>query len=172
MSTFRKLFVPIAALFVLAGVSVFTRAGGFLYFLSATALMVPALSFGRRLQQPFRVFITGVVFILGFELCLSARVMGAGLTHYTFGMAISAFTWFAALLVLPFLRMWPLRSALLLIVAALPVCLGLALVTAEIEERTFIYRHGDSGIGPTPRWTDRNSWLSYDPHTQRLSGAD
>lgn len=172
MSTFRNLVFPIAALFMFGAVALLAPVGSFVCMLAVAALMVPGLAFGQRLQMPLRVFITGLVFVFAFALCLSGRVMGAGLTHHTLTMAISAFGIFAALPLLSFLRMWPLRLALLLITAALPICLGLALLAAEVEERSFISRYRESGVGPTPRWTDPNSWLSYDAQTRQLTGTD
>ena len=44
----------------------------------------------------------------------------------------------------------------------------------EIEPslKAFIQKHGETGIGPTARWTVSSHWLSYDAKTKKLSGSD
>ena len=49
---------------------------------------------------------------------------------------------------------------------------AMALLVAGIEERVFVIKYRDTGVGPTPRWTVGTHWLAYDRDTGRLYGSD
>jgi len=113
--------------------------------------------------------------ILGLEDSFSVTKgthLPLGYTDYSYKMAFMYFGIFAALPALCLARLWRGRMAVLLLTALLPVSLLAAGVVARVEERTFIARYQDVGVGPTPRWTVSMHWLSYDREAQRLNGSD
>jgi hypothetical protein len=74
-----------------------------------------------------------------------------------------------ALLCIP---IWGAKSGGIMISIAVPTFFLVAHWVCTIEERRFVEAHKANGIGPTPRHFDPQSWLSYDPLTGKLSGAD
>ena len=70
------------------------------------------------------------------------------------------------------LPLWRLRRGFLLLCLILPLSFGFGLTVAAIEERIFIYKYRETGVGPTPRWTVWNHWLAYDAETKELTGSD
>ena len=70
------------------------------------------------------------------------------------------------------LRLWRWKFGAILLGSLLPVGFALALVVAGIEERLFVIKYRDNGIGPTPRWMVGTHWLAYDRDTRRLYGSD
>jgi hypothetical protein len=70
------------------------------------------------------------------------------------------------------LRLWRLKLGAILLGSLLPIGFALALLVAGIEERVFIIKYRDTGIGPTPRWTVGTHWLAYDHAAGRLYGSD
>ena len=172
MITFRHIVLPIVAVLLFAVFVQFTRIGGVVCIVAMAILTLSGFIFGQRLPFALRVFITGLIIFFGYGMCLSGRAMSPGLTQYTMGMALYVFSLLALMPLLSLVRLWRPRLALLLIAAAFPLCFGLAFLTADVEERLFVRRYHDTGAGPTPRWTDSNSWLSYDAQTERLDGSD
>jgi hypothetical protein len=74
-----------------------------------------------------------------------------------------------ALLCIP---IWGARRGGIIITIAVPVFVLAAHCVCTIEEQMFVETHKAKGVGPTPRYFDPQSWLSYDPSTGKLSGAD
>ena len=172
MNNLRNVILPVVTVLVFAAFVQFTRIGGGVCIIAAAVATICGLVLGQRIPFALRVFITGLFLFFGYGMCLSGRAMAPGLTGYTASMALQAFSLLAALPLLSLLRLWRPRLAISLIAAALPLCFGLAFLTAHIEERLFVQRYHDTGVGPTARWTDSNSWLSYDAQTHRLDGSD
>ncbi len=172
MKRFRDIVLPITAVLLFAAVVQFTLAGGGICMLAVAALTLCGLIFGRSLPVSLRVFITGLVVYFGCGMCIAGRAMAPGFTVFTAGKALTMFSVFAIWPILSLLRLWPRRLAIRLISGAVPVCFVFAFLAADIEERLFVRRYRETGIGPTPRWTDSSSWLSYDAQTHQLNGSD
>jgi hypothetical protein len=172
MKTFQRIVLPIAAALAFSVFALLVPVGGPVCMILVAIFTVCGGIFGQRLPLALRVGITGVIIFFAFAMFLAGRAMAPKLTHDTVKMAFTMFGLLASVPVLSLLRLWRFPVALRLISVALPVCFGFAMLTAEIEERLFVQRYRETGIGPTPRWTDSNSWLSYDAQTHQLNGAD
>jgi glucose dehydrogenase len=146
--------------------------GGLILIVATAALALTAAIGGTRLPLALRLFATIIIFYFGYSMCLVGRTMEPLLTRYTVSMALASFGLFAVVPSLSLLRLWTRRAALVLVIAVLPLSLVAASVVAGIEERIFAQKHRDTGVGPTPRWTVSNHWLSYDRDTQHLNGSD
>ena len=94
------------------------------------------------------------------------------LTRCTVSMALTCFSGFALMPTLSLLRLWRRSVAVALVIVVLPLSFVAASVVAAIEEQRFVQKHQDTGVGPTPRWTVSNHWLSYDRATGHLNGSD
>jgi len=114
---------------------------------------------------------TGVVLWLSWELAVGGRSMGPGFGYFH---NIHPLVYFPLVIVptLPCLAFWGLKRGALVASVAVLLILVAAHCACTIEERMFIAKHRDTGIGPTPRHFDRNSWLAYDADTGQLTGAD
>jgi len=155
-----------------AAMEVIPVAGGEICLGVSVLLLIAALARGRSLPLSIRVFATGFFFYYGYSMTLVGRTMEPGLTRYTVGWALFCFGLFALVPSLSLLRLWRLPVALALLTLVLPGSFGAALLTAEIEERSFVLRNREFGIGPTARWTVSHHWLSYDREEQKLYGSD
>jgi glucan phosphoethanolaminetransferase (alkaline phosphatase superfamily) len=147
-------------------------AGGLVAMIVVILAALLAVIVGSRLPLIVRLLITGLVFEFGYSMCLVGRTMEPGFTGHTLGMALFMFVLFASLPFLSLIRIWSRRTGLWLLVVALPVSLGIAVLVAAFEEWQFVQRHRTTGIGPTARWTVSNHWLSYDAAQQQLHGSD
>jgi hypothetical protein len=151
--------------------------GGLLFLIVVSATVLTSLAGGKDLPLGFRVFATAAIFYFGYAMCLIGRTEEPGhlLLGYSEPTYKSAFLYFAMLAATPALclaRLWRRRLAILFLTALLPVCLIAAGVVASIEERQFIARYRDVGVGPTARRTVSMHWLSYDRDARRLNGSD
>jgi hypothetical protein len=151
--------------------------GGLLFLIVVSATALTSLAGGANLPLGFRVFATAAIFYLGYAMCLIGRTEEPGhlFLGYSEHTCQSAFLYFGLLAATPALclaRLWRRRLAVLFLTALLPVCLIAAGVVASLEERQFIARYHDVGVGPTARWTVSMHWLSYDRDAQRLNGSD
>jgi hypothetical protein len=172
VSTFRHIILPAVGVVLFAVFVEFVKVGGAVCLLAVAALTLSGLIFGQRLPLALRIFSTGLMIYFGYSACLSGRAMAPNLTEYTIGTALHLFSLMALVPFLSLLRLWSLRVAVALIGMALPFCFGLAFLVADIEERLFVRRYQDTGVGPTARWTDSSCWLSYDAQSKRLEGSD
>jgi hypothetical protein len=171
MNTRSQLILGIILVATAAAATEFLPAGGFIWMLLTTILVLVMVVFGSRLPFIFRVIATGFTFYLAYQMCLLGRTMEPFLSAYTLRMALLHFGIFAALPTIALIRGWQGGSRALVCSLILPVAFVCACSVAAFEESRFISQHG-SGIGPTPRWTVSNHWLAYDPATDRLYGSD
>jgi hypothetical protein len=162
----------IGAAVLLAVLLEFVPAGGLIAMGAAVALALTAALAGTRLPLMLRVFATAFILYYGSSMCLVGRTMEPGLTRYTLTRAVTFFGLFAALPTLSLLRLWQRRLAVMLTLAAMPLSLIAAALVAGMEEHWFVQKYQETGVGPTPRWTVSDHWLSYDRETRQLSGSD
>jgi hypothetical protein len=140
--------------------------------LLGTALIISLAAGTRHLSLLARVFITTQIFCWNFMLCLLGRTVEPGITRGNTSMALLYFGIYGFVPGLCLLRLWRWKLGAIFLGALLPVGFALALVVAGIEERVFVIKYRDTGIGPTPRWTVGTHWLAYDRDTGRLYGSD
>ena len=140
--------------------------------LLGTALIISLAAGTRHLSLLARVFITTQIFCWIFMLCLLGRTVEPGITRGNTSMALLYFGIYGFVPGLCLLRLWRWKLGAIFLGALLPVGFALALVVAGIEERVFVIKNRDTGIGPTPRWTVGTHWLAYDRDTGRLYGSD
>ncbi len=146
--------------------------GGLVLMVTVGAVALTAAIGGTRLPLALRVCATTFIIYFGYSMCLVGRTMEPGFTGYTLGMALTCFGLFAAVPGLSLLRIWSPKVALALLVAILPLSLTAAAVVAGLEEHLLVQKYRNTGVGPTPRWTVSNHWLSYDRETRLLNGSD
>ena len=137
-----------------------------------TGLIISLAAGTRHLSLPARIFITTQIFCWNFMLCLLGRTIEPGITRGNTSMALIYFGIYGIIPGLCLLRLWRLKLGAIFLGSLLPVGFALALVVAGIEERVFVIKYRDTGIGPTPRWTVGTHWLAYDRDTGRLYGSD
>jgi O-antigen ligase len=147
-------------------------AGGLVLMVAVAVLALTAAVGGTRLPLGLKVFATASLFYFGYAMCLIGRTMEPRLTTSTVGMALYYFGLFAVVPTLSLLRLWRQRVAVALVIVVLPLSLFAAAVVAGVEEHLFIQKYRDTGVGPTPRWTVSNHWLSYDRVAGKLHGSD
>ena len=125
----------------------------------------------KRLIFIAKLFGTGGVLWLSWEFAVGGRSMGPG---FSFFKNIHPLVYFLLVIIPPLLCLafWGLRRGGVMISAAVVLILVAAHCACTIEERMFVEKHKEAGIGPTPRHFDRNSWLAYDAATGKLTGAD
>ena len=172
MTRFHQIALSFAALAAYIVVSELIPGGGFLDLVAIGLGVILAVIFGPRLHFCARLFITGVLFDFGYEMCLVGRTSEPGLNGYTAGLALFYFGLFVPMPLCVLLRLWQPRVAVTLAMVSLPICLGLALLAAGTEEYLFVQRYHVTGAGTTKRWTVSNHWLSYDAERQQLHGSD
>jgi hypothetical protein len=141
-------------------------------FLLGTTLIISLAAGTRHLSLPARIFITTQIFCWNFMLCLLGRTVEPGITMGNTYMALIYFGIYVFVPGLCLLRLWRLKLGAILLGSLLPIGFALALLVAGIEERVFIIKYRDTGIGPTPRWTVGTHWLAYDHAAGRLYGSD
>jgi hypothetical protein len=141
-------------------------------FLLGTTLIISLAAGTRHLSLPARIFITTQIFCWNFMLCLLGRTVEPGITMGNTYMALIYFGIYGFVPGLCLLRLWRLKLGAILLGSLLPIGFALALLVAGIEERVFIIKYRDTGIGPTPRWTVGTHWLAYDHAAGRLYGSD
>jgi hypothetical protein len=140
--------------------------------LLGTALIISLAAGTRHLSLLARVFITTQIFCWNFMLCLLGRTVEPGITRGNTSMVLLYFGMYGIVPGLCLLRLWRAKLGAIFLGSLLPVGFALALVVAGIEERVFVIKYRDTGIGPTPRWTVGTHWLAYDRDTGRLYGSD
>ena len=147
--------------------------GELIYLVLLGATLIITLATGtRHLSMPARIFITTQIFCWNFMLCLLGRTVEPGITRGNTSMALLYFGIYGFVPGLCLLRLWRWKLGAIFLGSLLPVGFALALVVAGIEERVFIIKYRDTGVGPTPRWTVGIHWLAYDRDTGRLYGSD
>jgi len=166
------IFCGISATVFLAAVSESLPGGGLILILAAAALALVSAIGGNRLPLALRVFATSFILYFAYSMCLVGRTMEPHFTRYTVSMALTFFGLFAMVPTVSLLRLWRRRIAVALVIAVLPLSLTAAAIVAGIEEHLFVEKYRNTGVGPTPRWTVSNHWLSYDREARHLNGSD
>jgi hypothetical protein len=147
--------------------------GEVIYLVLLGATLIISLAAGvRHLSLSARTFITTQIFCWNFMLCLLGRTVEPGITRGNTSMALLYFGSYGFVPGLCLMRLWRLKLGAIFLGSLLPVGFALALVVAGIEERVFVFKYRDTGIGPTPRWTVGTHWLAYDRDTGRFYGSD
>jgi hypothetical protein len=151
----------------------FLPKGELIYLVLLGVALIISLAAGtRHLSLPARTFITTQIFCWNFFLCLLGRTVEPGITRGNTTMVLLYFGIYGIVPGLCLLRLWRLKLGAILLGSLLPVGFALALIVAGIEERVFVIKYRDMGIGPTPRWTVGTHWLAYDRDAGRLYGSD
>jgi len=146
--------------------------GELIYLILLGAALIISLAAGtRHLSLPARTFITTQIFCWNFMLCLLGRTVEPGITRGNTCMVLLYFRIYGFVPGLCLLRLWRWKFGAILLGSLLPVGFALALVVAGIEERVFVIKYRDTGVGPTPRWTVGSHWLGYDRDSGRLNPA-
>ena len=171
-NTWQIILAIILAIAFFAGFG-FLPNGSLIYLLLFAAALIISLAAGtRHLSLSARVFITTQIFCWNFMLCLLGRTVEPDITRGNTIMALFYFGIYGIVPGLCLLRLWRWKFGAILLGSLLPVGFALALVLAGIEERVFVIKYRDTGVGPTPRWTVGTHWLAYDHDTGRLYGSD
>jgi hypothetical protein len=136
------------------------------------ALIISLAAGTRHLSLSARIFITTQIFCWSFMLCLLGRTVEPGITRGNTSMVFLYFGIYGIVPGLCLLRLWRWKLGAILLGSLLPVGFALALVVAGTEERVFVIKYRETGVGPTPRWTVGTHWLAYDRDSGRLYGSD
>lgn len=171
MSSRLQFILGAAVVLVAAVVAEFVPASGLMWALCTAILALTVAIRGRGLSLTFRVVATGFTFYYAYHMCLMGRTMEPSLSAFTMRMALLHGVFFAALPTVALLSGWQGRARVLVCSLLLPVAFTGACSVAAFEEARFMAQHS-SGVGPTPRWTVPNHWLSYDSSTGQLHGSD
>ena len=172
LNTGVQILSGLLATAAIAALSEAVPVGGVAFLVVVVALAIAAFTRGERLPLTVKVLVTASIYYLGYSVCLGGRTMEPRLNAHAVSMALLSFVLFAAAPTISIVRLWRPRVALILMAAILPVSLLTAATVAAVEEHLFIQKYRDTSVGPTPRWTVSNHWLSYDHKTQRLEGSD
>ena len=135
-------------------------------------LLLGGLIAGERSPAWIRALLSVLILYWAYGACLTGRTMEPHLSGTTFGMSLLCFASLGVWPGLVFLRLWPFRSGVILLIALFPAAFSIAALVAETEEHLFVQKHRITGIGPTARWTVPHHWLAYDRQAQRLNGSD
>jgi hypothetical protein len=166
------IFTTILAILVFVGFGFLPNGEPIYLVLLGAALIISLAAGARYLSLPARVFITTQIFCWNFMLCLLGRTVEPGITRGNTSMVLLYFGIYGFVPGLCLLRLWRWKFGAILLGSLLPVGFALALVVAGIEERVFVIKYRETGVGPTPRWTVGTHWLEYDRDTGRLYGSD
>lgn len=167
-NTWQIILVIILAIAFFAGFGFLPNGSPIYLLLFAVALIIGAAAGARLLSLPARIFITTQIFCWNFMLCLLGRTVEPGITRGNTSMVLLYFGIYGIVPGLCLLRLWRWKFGAILLGSLLPVGFALALIVAGIEERVFVIKYRETGIGPTPRWTVGTHWLAYDRDTKRL----
>jgi hypothetical protein len=172
MQNLRRIILAITLAVVFFGGIGFLPNGGIFYPISLGVMLILSLICGARLTLSARTFIKAQIFCWTFMLCLLGRTVEPGIKRGNVSMMLLYFGIYGFAPRLCLLRLWRLKFGAIFIGSLLPVGFAMALITAGIEERVFVIKYRDTGVGPTPRWTVGTHWLAYDRDAGRLYGSD
>jgi hypothetical protein len=157
---------------VLDEVFVTSHEGTIIMLLLDAGLLLVCVVKGRKLPVFLRACASILILYWGYAACLGGRTMEVGLTRTTIGMAITCFIIYGIWPGLVLLRLWTVRTGILLLCVFLPASFLIAHAVASTEEYLFVQKYSDTGVGPTARWTISQHWLAYDKEHRRLDGSD
>jgi hypothetical protein len=171
-NTWRIILVIILAIAFFAGFGFLPNGEPIYLVLLGAALIISLAAGARYLSLSARTFITTQIFCWNFMLCLLGRTVEPGITRGNTSMVLLYFGIYGFVPGLCLMRLWRWKFGAILLGSLLPIGFALALLVAGIEERVFVIKYRDTGVGPTPRWTVGTHWLAYDRDTRRLCGSD